>query len=60
MVWPAISSPPFVKSQAVALHYNKISTELIIAMDLFAKRLIGPSLARECDVMTESRAKPNP
>ena len=47
-------------SQAVTLYYNKISTELIIAMDLFAKRLIGPSLARECDVMTESRAKPNP
>ena len=38
-------------SQAVTLYYNKISTELIIAMDLFAKRLIGPSLARECDVM---------
>ena len=38
-------------SQAVTLYYNKISTELIIAMDLFAKRLIGPSPARECDVM---------
>ena len=37
MVWPASSSPPYVKSQAMAPHYNKISTELIIAMDLFAK-----------------------
>ena len=37
MVWPDISSPPFVKSQAVTLYFNKISTELIIAMDLFAK-----------------------
>ena len=29
----------------------KTSTKLFIAMDLFAKRLIGPSPARECDVM---------